>query len=144
MINFWQQPLSELNPQQWEQLCDGCGRCCVHKLEDEDSGQVHYTNVSCAYLDAEKCACSDYANRLKNVPECASLDVGKIDQFSWLPATCAYRLLAEGQPLPAWHHLLSGSKDSVHSAGISVKNKVISDKYIHPDDMEEYIVKWIT
>lgn len=132
-----------MNSVEWESLCDGCARCCLHKLEDEATGEVYYTRVVCRYLDEQTSTCSDYKNRNKNVPHCVHLTVKNIDEFSWLPDTCAYRLLSEGKDLPQWHPLLSGSKETVAQAGIGIKDKVINDRYVHPDGYEEHIIHWV-
>ena len=143
-MNFWQEKsLQEMTKQEWESLCDGCALCCLHKLEDEDTGEVHYTSVVCRYLDQDACTCGDYANRNRNVPNCVHLTVENIDEFHWLPSTCAYRLLAEKKPLPSWHPLVSGEKDSVAKADINITGKVISEENVHPDAYEEYIIRWV-
>jgi len=141
---FWEEKtLSELSSEQWELLCDGCGKCCLNKLEDEDSGEVFYTDVACQLLDLSDCRCSDYSNRLLQVPDCLRLTAGQIDSFNWLPATCAYRLLSDGQPLPSWHHLESGDRESIHRAGMSVSGRVISEQSVAAEDLEERIVYWV-
>lgn len=125
---FWQiKSLRQLNRQEWEQLCDGCAKCCMHKLEDEDSGIIYSTNVVCQHLDIPQCRCRDYEHRSTLVPECVTLDQENLEQVYFMPATCAYRRLAEGKPLPVWHPLVSGSRNSVHDSGHSVRNKVISE-----------------
>ncbi len=144
MTEWWNElPLDALDASQWEALCDGCARCCLHKLEDADTGEIHYTRVHCRYLDAASCQCSDYPRRLQLQPECVQLEPGNVDDLDWLPPTCAYRLRAHGQPLPAWHYLVTGSRESVHEAGISVRGQVISDEYVHPDGYDEYILSWV-
>jgi uncharacterized cysteine cluster protein YcgN (CxxCxxCC family) len=116
---FWQtKSLEEMNKDEWESLCDGCARCCLHKLEDEDTNEVHYTSIVCRYLDQDKCQCKDYTQRNINVPECVLLTPERVDEFGWLPDTCAYRLVAEGKDLYDWHPLVSGDKNSVHTSGI--------------------------
>lgn len=141
---FWQEKtLSEMTQGEWESLCDGCGKCCLHKLEDEDDGQVYYTRVACTLLDTHTCKCKDYKNRVKKVPECLCLTPKDVDQFHWLPSTCAYRLLSEGKPLAKWHPLVSGKPKSVHKAGISVSGKVIPEDLVHPDDYEDQIIHWV-
>ena len=144
MTEWWhEKPLSALNRQEWEALCDGCAKCCLHKLEDEDSGEVVYTKVRCRYLNEKNCRCSDYANRSVLMPNCIQLQPDEMDQLHWLPATCAYRLRSEGRQLPDWHPLVSGDADSVHSAGISIRGRAISDEYVHPDGYDEHIVHWV-
>ncbi len=141
---FWmRKQLHEMNREEWESLCDGCAKCCLHKLEDEDSGDVYYTKVVCRYLDEQHCRCTEYQDRNRLVPECVWLQPEDVAEFHWLPVTCAYRLIAEGQPLPEWHPLISGSADSVHQAGVSVRGRVLSDEFVHPDGMEEHIVHWV-
>lgn len=140
---FWEtKPLSEMSVAEWESLCDGCGKCCLHKLEDEDSGEVFYTDVACRLLDPDSCCCSDYPNRLSLVPDCLQLTAGQIEELCWLPSTCSYRLLAEGRPLPSWHPLVTGDKNSVHLADASVRGKVVSELSVSPGDLEERIVYW--
>ena len=143
MTEWWQRPLQDLDREQWEALCDGCAKCCLHKLEDEDSCEVFYTKVRCRYLEEETCRCSDYAQRSVLVPNCIQLQPGNVDELDWLPSSCAYRLRAEGKPLPEWHYLVSGSRESVHSAGISIRGRAISDEYVHPDGYDEHIVTWV-
>lgn len=141
---FWQsKSLAELNAAEWEALCDGCGKCCLAKIEDEDSGEIAFTRVSCRLLDTETCQCSDYGNRTQQVQDCVEIDAGNIAELDWLPSTCAYRLRSEGKPLYDWHPLVSGSRLSVHEAGMSVLGRVISEQYVHPDGLEEHIVHWI-
>ena len=111
-----------MNHQEWESLCDGCGRCCLHKLEDDEDGQIYYTRAACALLDVTTCRCMDYKNRQEKMPDCIQLSVDHAEYFDWLPETCAYRLLAEGEPLPDWHPLISSDPDSVIKAGISVRD----------------------
>jgi uncharacterized cysteine cluster protein YcgN (CxxCxxCC family) len=136
-------PLDRLDAQQWEALCDGCARCCLHKLEDEDTGEVFYTSVRCRYLDEERCRCTDYARRSVLVPNCVHLDPQAARDYNWLPASCAYRLRAAGRPLPMWHPLVSGDPDSVHRAGISIRGRAISDEYVHADGYDEHIIHWV-
>ena len=138
---FWQKKsLSEMTVEEWESLCDGCGRCCLHKLEDENTGEVHYTAIACQLLNTDSCQCSDYANRKARVEACLKLGIEDIPHFHWLPNTCAYRLLAEGKPLYDWHPLISGSGDSVHEAGISVHNFAIAEDLVPEEDWKDYII----
>lgn len=135
---FWALPLDALNRAEWEALCDGCGQCCLHKAEDEDSGAIYPTNVACKLLDITSCRCSDYAHRKAQVPDCVRLTPRLAASLAWLPATCAYRLRAHGAPLPEWHPLISGDPDTVHRAGVSVRGKAIPEALAGP--LEQHII----
>ncbi len=141
---FWREKkLSELTHEEWESLCDGCSRCCLHKMEDEQTGELFYTRIVCRYMDMETCRCTSYENRTILVPTCLKLQAETLQDVYFLPDTCAYRLLAEGRDLPPWHPLVSGNPESVHAAGISVQGKVLSEEYVHPDGWEEHVIDWV-
>lgn len=142
-MGFWNdKSLGGLTQAEWESLCDGCGRCCLVKLEDEESGALHYTAVACAELDLESCRCRHYTARTERVADCIALTAATLNGYPWLPTTCAYRLIAEGKPLPSWHPLISGQHDSIHTAGISVRNFAISLADLDDDlDIEEYLLE---
>ena len=139
---FWTLPLGKLNPEEWEALCDGCGKCCLNKLEYEDTGEVAFTRVSCKLLDAQTCRCVDYPNRHHFVPECVRLSPERLKKVAyWMPKTCAYRLRYEGKPLPEWHPLLTGDPESTHQAGQSVRGWIVSELAVPEDDWEDYIIE---
>lgn len=140
---FWERPLEELDQAEWEALCDGCGRCCLVKLQDEDSGEVAFTDVACAYLDDAGCRCTVYPQRQHYVPDCMPVTIEVALYSGWLPVTCAYRRRANGQPLASWHPLISGRADSVREAGISVSGRVVSERGVAEEDLEEHIVHWV-
>lgn len=135
---FWERPLASLSREEWEALCDGCGKCCLHKVEDEDTGRVWPTNVACKLLDLKTGRCSDYRNRRAHVPDCLRLTPRLAAEIEWLPDTCAYRLRAANRPLPSWHYLVSGDRDTVHREGRSVIGKAISETIAGP--LEHHIV----
>jgi uncharacterized cysteine cluster protein YcgN (CxxCxxCC family) len=143
-VPFWKQKaLEALNPAEWESLCDGCGRCCLVKLEDEDSGEIHFTDIACKLFNAGTCRCADYAHRRRRVRDCIKLTPTKVRTLSWLPPTCAYRLVAEGRDLAWWHPLVSGSATSVHEAGVSVQGRIgVSEKEVRLADYPDHIVDW--
>jgi uncharacterized cysteine cluster protein YcgN (CxxCxxCC family) len=141
---FWEtKSLEAMTPTEWEGLCDRCGKCCLVKLEDEDSGQIFLTDIGCKLFDAGACACSNYPARRKKVRDCIKLTPVSVRAIGWLPSTCAYRLVAEGRPLEAWHPLVSGSPDTVHEAGISVRGRVGgNEKTVKLEDYPLHIVDW--
>lgn len=141
---FWRtKTLWQLSDVEWESLCDGCGRCCLVKLEDEDTGMVAYTDVGCRLLDEHSCRCTDYPNRQDQVADCVRLTPEAVTTLSWLPPTCAYRLVEEGADLPWWHPLVSGSPDSVHEAGISVRGRVAGpEQSFGLFELMEHVVSW--
>ncbi len=135
---FWEQPLDTLDRGQWEALCDGCGKCCLHKVEDEDDGRIYPTNISCRLLDTRTAQCTDYRHRRALVPDCLRLTPAKLENITWLPSSCAYSLRAGGKPLPDWHYLISGSRDTIHETGNSVAGKVISETVAGP--LENHVI----
>ncbi len=139
-MDFWNKPLAELSDEEWEALCDGCGLCCLHKFEDEDTGELLYTDVACGLLDIEHGRCSDYANRTSRVPECLAIREFAEAQYAWLPTTCAYRLRHAGQALPDWHPLISGDPDSVVRAGISVCGRCVTESEVAPEDWVDHVI----
>ena len=132
---FWKtKTLAQMNAEEWESLCDGCGRCCLHKLRDEDTDEISFTNVACRLLDLESCQCTKYAT------DCVRLTPQEVEQIDWLPPSCAYRLVAEGRDLPVWHPLRTGDPNSVHEAGVSVRGRAISEREAGP--LEHHLVDW--
>jgi len=143
-VPFWKsKSLTEMSNLEWEALCDGCGRCCVHKLEDGDTGQVFFTDVACRLLDLNNGKCSHYRDRLTHVPDCVALSPRNLSKLGWLPKTCAYRRLAEGRDLAWWHPLVSGKKDTVRRAGIAVHERVIPEKNVDLNEIDERIIHWL-
>ena len=141
---FWNmKTLDEMTPAEWELLCDGCGRCCLHKLEDIDTGLVFYTRVACQLLEKNSCRCRNYANRRELVKDCLVIDASDTEQQKWLPRSCAYRILAEGRALEWWHPLVSGDPDTVREAGISVAGRTVNEQSVSSEDLEDYIISWI-
>ena len=141
-IPFWERPLETLEPEEWEALCDGCGRCCLHKLEDEDTGELAFTRLACRLLDCSTGRCSDYAHRAERVPDCLRVTAQTIAEYDWLPPTCAYRLRHLGQPLPEWHPLISGDPVSVRIARISVADRVVGEDDAPDLPWSDFIVDW--
>ena len=141
MDKFWQSvPLEDMTRAQWESLCDGCGRCCLHKIRDEDTERVHHTEVACRLLNTATARCSDYANRKARVPDCIRLTPFRLRKIDWLPPTCAYRLVAEGRDLPEWHPLLSRDPESVVRAGVSVAGRAVNER--QAGALEDHVVTW--
>ena len=127
-LRFWEhKTLDELDDAEWESLCDGCGRCCLHKLEDEDTGKIHYTDIACKLLDTSSCQCKHYADRFSHVPDCLLVRPLTADKINWLPSSCAYVKVSKGEKLADWHPLISGNPDTVHAAGISVAGRCSSE-----------------
>ncbi len=142
-LPFWKTtPLSRMTRNQWERLCDGCAKCCLEKLEDEETQEIYYTNISCNLLDTESCRCTRYRERSVLVPTCVTLTLEHLDDPYWLPPTCAYRLLAEGRDLPDWHPLVSGEADSVERAGHSIRGRHVPEAEVD-DDWEFHLIDWI-
>lgn len=139
---FWEtKSLAEMSREEWESLCDGCARCCLLKLEDEDTGELFYTSVVCRYLDRQQCSCNVYSERTTLVPDCVELDQKNVFELNWMPNSCAYRLLAEGKSLPEWHPLISGDRKTVHKAGISVRSFATSEDEVSSiEELENYII----
>lgn len=141
MNEFWKtKKLAEMTAEEWELLCDGCAQCCLVKLEDVDSSEVYYTDVVCSLLDQHACRCTAYKERCTLVPDCVQLTPDNLANLSWMPQSCAYRRLAEGRGLAEWHPLVSGSAETVHLAGVSVRHRAISEKEVDPDSLEEHII----
>ena len=138
---FWKTtPLDQMTTGQWESLCDGCAKCCLHKLEDVDTGEIAQTNVVCRLLDMGTCSCTNYPERSKLVPDCITLTPDLVGKLNWMPNSCAYRLLAEGKDLFWWHPLVSGDPETVHQAGVSIRGRAISER--KAGDLEDHIVDW--
>lgn len=138
---FWERKsLTEMSREEWESLCDGCALCCLQKLEDEEDGEVYYTDIVCRYLNENRCQCTVYEKRHELVPECIWLKPSDLEHIDWLPKTCAYRLVYEGKPLPDWHPLISGDQETVHLAQISVRGKVYCETEVPESDWEDHII----
>ena len=140
---FWKtKTLEEMSKSEWESLCDGCGKCCLNKLEDWDTAEIYWTNIGCELLDCDTCRCKDYDNRFEKVPDCIQLTPGMVRTLRWLPPTCAYRLVRDGDDLFDWHPLVSGDPEAVHKEGISIKGRVIPDNGKPAEEYEEHLVDW--
>ncbi len=140
---FWEEKtLEEMTPAEWESLCDGCGRCCLMKLEDEDTGDIYVSDVRCRLLDGETCKCTDYPNRLKVVPDCIKLTPENVRTIEWIPSTCAYRRIAEGKGLAWWHPLVSGDPDTVAAVGVSVRGRTVPEQSVQPGEWEDHVADW--
>lgn len=143
MSGFWEtKTLAEMSQDEWESLCDGCGKCCLIGLEDADTGEIYLTDVACKLFDGASCRCSDYANRKARVPDCVQLTPQNVGELAWLPKTCAYRLVHEKRPLYPWHPLVSGDPESVHAAGVSVRGKVRSEVGVKTRQLISRITRW--
>ncbi len=141
-MSFWKtKKLPEMTTEEWESLCDNCGKCCLHKLEDEDTGEIVFTNVACKLINLKTCRCTRYSERTRLVPECLNLKQDDFTQFHWLPSTCAYRLLNDGKELPKWHPLISGNFASVKKAGVSIRRYAIKESV--GIDLEDHIIEWL-
>lgn len=140
---FWEtKSLESMSDEEWESLCDGCGRCCLQKLQDEDTDEVHFTRVACRLLDTTSCRCRDYTNRFEQVPDCLSIRPMTAEKISWLPESCAYRKLSQGDPLEKWHPLISGNPDSVKQAGISVADRCINEMDVPVSEYIYHLISW--
>ena len=142
-LPFWKtKNMAEMSPSEWESLCDNCGKCCCIRLEDEVTGDIYITDVACKLFDPASCKCTDYANRSKKVPDCVTLTKNNVAQLKWMPRTCAYRLVSEGKDLPDYHHLISGSRETIHQVGMSVQDAVTSEIFVSEDEQATRIVIW--
>jgi len=140
---FWRRlTLEEMSPTEWESLCDGCGRCCLNKLEDWDTAEISWTDVACRLFDDSTCRCTDYPNRSTRIPDCETLTPEKVRALAWLPPTCGYRLVADGRDLYWWHPLVSGDPETVHEAGISARHRTRSEAGIPAEQLEDHVVDW--
>lgn len=140
---FWEtKTLDEMSDAEWESLCDGCGRCCLHKLEDEDTRDIFYTDIACKLLDTDKCRCKHYSTRFERVPDCLSVRPLSEEKLHWLPNSCAYVKLAKGEPLSDWHPLISGSFTSVHAAGIGMGGRCFSETEVPVAEWEQHLIVW--
>jgi len=138
---FWREKsLEQMTRPEWESLCDGCGKCCLHKLEDDETGEIHYTDVACRFLDPETIKCGKYMTRQRYVGNCVVMTPELLEQLPWMPSTCAYRLRYEGKDLPAWHPLVAGNTEAIHVAGASVKGRTVDER--DAGDFEDHLVTW--
>ncbi|QBQ55123.1 YcgN family cysteine cluster protein [Nitrosococcus wardiae] len=138
---FWKhKTLQAMSPEEWEALCDGCGKCCLYKLEDAETGEIFYTDVACRLLDLHSCRCMDYQHRAQKVSDCLSLRAELTEALKWLPSTCAYRLIGEGKELFDWHPLISGDPETVHQAGVSARGRTVLESQVR--DLEDHVVDW--
>lgn len=138
---FWKRKtLAQLDKEEWESLCDGCGLCCLQKLEDEEDGSVYYTRIACRLLDLQSCRCTDYSNRRASVPDCIELSVRDAAEFKWLPSTCAYRLVGEGKDLPLWHYLVCGDREQVHAERISQAGRMLAEGSVPEQEWEAHLI----
>lgn len=145
MTRFWEdKSLAEMTHEEWESLCDGCGRCCLQKLQDEDSNEVFFTNIVCKYFDMQEHRCSCYSQRTELVPDCLVVSLNNPESIAYAPGSCAYRLLSEGKALFEWHPLITGDSAAIVEAGICIEGKAVSEEYIHPDQWEDHIIDWET
>ncbi|MDX8129192.1 YcgN family cysteine cluster protein [Methylomonas sp. OY6] len=141
-MNFWEtKTLAQMSTEEWESLCDNCGKCCLNKLEDEDTGEIAFTSVACDLIDLETCRCTRYSERCTLVPECIDLKQHDFAEYNWLPSTCAYRLLTDGEALPSWHPLITGTRESVKEAGVSISSYAIKESQV--TDLEDHIIEWL-
>ncbi len=144
MSEFWRtKQLHEMTDKEWESLCDGCAKCCLVKLEDYDTEEIYATNLACKLLDIENCRCSDYPARQALVDDCLKLDRETVMSLTWLPESCSYKLIARGEPLPDWHHLVCGSRDNMHAVGASIKHLAVSELEVQDSDLEQHIIRWV-
>ena len=142
-IAYWKtKNMAEMSPSEWENLCDGCGKCCCIRLEDEDTAEIYITDVVCKLFNPTTCQCTDYPNRSKKVPDCVTLTPDNVDKLHWMPRTCAYRLVSEGKDLPDYHHLISGSRDTIHEVGMSVQDAVVSEIQVDEEELHHRLVVW--
>ena len=141
-MKFWEtKTLAQMTTEEWESLCDNCGKCCLVKLEDEDTGEIVFTSAVCDLIDLDTCRCTSYSERCTLVPECIDLKQHDFAEYNWLPTTCAYRLLVDGEPLPSWHPLISGSAESVKDAGVSISSYAIKESQV--DDFEDHVIGFV-